>query len=65
MRYADDTTLIAKNKQEMTELSGRVESENLSFELRLNRQKTHLMTIDRGNNIELKPNIKDIGNLDA
>lgn len=31
LRYVDDTTLFAENKQEMTELSERIDEENLSL----------------------------------
>lgn len=45
LRYANDTTLIAKDKQEMSELIKKVEEESLNFALKLNRQKAKLMEI--------------------
>lgn len=43
LRYADDTTLIAENEQEMSDLIERVERSSSEFDLRLNRQKTKLI----------------------
>lgn len=63
LRYADDTTLIAKEEQEMSELIERVEQESLRFGLKLNRQKTKLMVIDRTNKLAAAPNIHDVENV--
>jgi len=61
LRYADDTTLIAKDEQEMSSLIERVERVCLEFGLQLNRQKTKLMLID---SMEEMPNIKDVENVE-
>lgn len=60
LRYADDTTLITKDEQEMAELIERVEGVSLDYGLKLNRQKTKLMVIDRTNRINTAPTINDI-----
>lgn len=60
LRYADDTTLIAKDNQEMSELIKRVEEESLSFGLKLNRQKTKLMVIDRTNKVDGTPGVHNV-----
>ena len=50
MRYADDTTLIATTKEDLVELIRRVEVASREVGLKLNRQKTKVMIIDRKNN---------------
>lgn len=52
LRYADDTTLVAANEEEMTALLRRVEMESLKLDLKINRQKTKIMVIDRSNSIQ-------------
>jgi hypothetical protein len=47
LRYADDTTLIANNHEEMAELIRRVETESNVLGLQINRPKTKIMIIDR------------------
>lgn len=64
LRYADDTTLIAKDEQEMSSLIQRVARVSLEFGLQLNRQKTKLMLIDRTHSMEEMPNIKDVENVE-
>ena len=43
LRYADDTTLMAENEEELKSLSMKVKNENEKFGLKLNIQKTKSM----------------------
>ena len=43
-RYADDTTLIAENEEELKSLLMKVKEENEKVGLKLNIQKTKIMT---------------------
>ena len=43
LRYADDTTLIAENEQELKSLLMKVKQESENFGLKLNIQKTKIM----------------------
>ena len=43
-RYADDTTLMAKSKEELKSLSMKVKEESEKVGLKLNIQKTKIMT---------------------
>ena len=43
LRYADDTTLIAENEEELKSLLKKVKEENEKVGLRLNIQKTKIM----------------------
>ena len=43
-RYADDTTLVAKSEEELKSLLMRVKEENEKAGLKLNIQKTKIMT---------------------
>ena len=43
LRYADDTTLIAKSKEEVKSLSMKVKEESENVGLKLNIQKTKIM----------------------
>lgn len=49
--YADDTTLIAMDEQEMSEFIERVERKSANFDLKLNRRKTKLMQINRNSKV--------------
>ena len=44
LRYADDTTLMAKSKEELKSLSMKVKEESEKVGLKLNIQKTKIMT---------------------
>ena len=43
LRYADDTTLIAKSKEELKSLLMKVKEESEKVDLKLNIQKTKIM----------------------
>ena len=43
LRYADDTTLMAKSKEELKSLLMKVEEESEKVDLKLNIQKTKIM----------------------
>ena len=43
LRYADDTTLMAENKEELKRLSMKVKEESEKAGLKLNIQKTKIM----------------------
>ena len=44
LRYADDTTLVAESKKELKSLLMKVKEESEKFGLKLNIQKTKIMT---------------------
>ena len=44
LRYADDTTLMAESEEELKSLLMRVKEENKKAGLKLNMQKTKIMT---------------------
>ena len=44
LRYADDTTLMAETKEELKSLLMKVKEESEKVDLRLNIQKTKIMT---------------------
>ena len=44
LRYADDTTLMAESEEELKSLLMKVKEENEKFGLKLNLQKTKVMT---------------------
>ena len=44
LRYEDDTTLITESKEELKSLLMKVKEENLKAGLKLNSQKTEIMT---------------------
>ena len=44
LRYADDTTLMAENEDELKSLLMRVKKESKTTDLKLNIQKTKVMT---------------------
>lgn len=64
LRYADDTTLIAKNEEGMARmLGGRVVDESRTLGLEITFDKTKLMVIDRSNALQinnLPPNIETV-----
>ena len=43
LRYADDTTLMAESKEELTSLLMKVKEESKNFGLKFNIQKTKIM----------------------
>ena len=43
LRYADDTTLMAKSEEELKSLLMKVKKESENFDLKLNIQKTKMM----------------------
>jgi len=47
LRYADDTTLIAKNEEETARMLGSVAGESRTLGLEINFDKTKFMVIDR------------------
>lgn len=57
LRYADDTTLIARNTEEMAELLRRVEIESNRLGLEINRPKTKVMIVDRHNILNYSGNL--------
>lgn len=62
LRFADDTTLIAADERELAELLHRVEEESRKYGLLINRNKTKLMIVDRGN---LLPTTSILQNLET
>ena len=46
LRYADDTTLMAESEEELKSLLMKVKEESENFGLKLNSQKTKIMTSD-------------------
>ena len=46
LRHADDTTLMAKSKEELKSLLMKVKDESEKFDLKLNIQKTKIMASD-------------------
>ena len=48
LRYADDTTLMAKSKEEIKSLLMKVKEENGKVGLKLKIQKTKIMACGRG-----------------
>ena len=46
LRYADDTTLMAESEEELKNLLMKVKEENEKFGLKLNIQKTKIMSSD-------------------
>ena len=46
LRYADDTSLMAENKEELKSLLMKVKEESEKFGLKLNIQKTKIMASD-------------------
>ena len=46
LRYADDTTIMAENKEELKSLLMKVKEENEKVGLKLNIQKTKIMASD-------------------
>ncbi|KAA5557044.1 hypothetical protein F3G48_33055, partial [Pseudomonas aeruginosa] len=52
LRYADDTTLLAANENEMAALMSKLENISLELGLAINRSKTKVMVIDRMNKLE-------------
>jgi len=56
LRYVDDTILIATTKNDLEELIGRVETISQKLGLKINRQKTKVMIIDRQNDNQLDVN---------
>ncbi|XP_012553302.2 LINE-1 reverse transcriptase homolog [Bombyx mori] len=63
LRYADDITLVASGVSQMEELLGRVERVSLDFGLKINRNKTSVMIVDRANNNS--PEVTKIANCDV
>lgn len=49
LRYADDTTLLASSKEDISNLLRTLETTSLKFGLKLNRDKTKMMIVDRAN----------------
>lgn len=54
LRYADDTTLVARDEDEMASLLERVTNESRALGLEINLDKTKLMVIDRSDTLQLK-----------
>lgn len=54
LRYADDTTLVAKDENEMTEILERVASETQALGFEINMEKMKLMIIDRNNTMRMR-----------
>jgi hypothetical protein len=50
LRYADDTTILASSEAELIHLLQRIEDVSLTMGLKINRDKTRIMIIDRANN---------------
>jgi hypothetical protein len=53
LRYADDTTIIAKSEQEMVLILQRIEHESRQLGLEMNKSKTKIMVVDRHNQLEI------------
>ena len=47
LRYADDTTLLCGNKEDMMELPGRVQELSVKKGLFLNAKKTNIIVLDK------------------
>jgi len=54
LRYADDTTILAKDTTELVEMLQRITDESRLLGLEINLDKTKLMIVDRGNTLELQ-----------
>ncbi|KAI8429179.1 hypothetical protein MSG28_007716 [Choristoneura fumiferana] len=63
LRYADDTTLIATSRENIAKLLHRIERVSLQFGLKINRQKTKMMIVDRSQNNA--PHITEIANCEV
>ena len=46
LRYADDTTIMAENEEELKSVLMKVKEESEKFDLKLNIQKTKIMASD-------------------
>lgn len=57
LRYADDTVLITTSMEDMRTLLQKLETESLELGLAINRSKTKLMIVDRGEKLT------DMGNI--
>ena len=57
-RYADDTTLITADEEEMAELIDRVKAVNKRFGLQINATKIKVMVVDRAKSL---PNSMALG----
>ena len=53
LRYADDTTVLAASREELEELLERIQSISAEYGLLLNTEKTKVMLVDRGGEINL------------
>ena len=51
LRYADDTTLLRGNKEDMMELLGRVQQLSKKKGLLLNAKKTKIMVLDKNRKV--------------
>lgn len=60
LRFADDTTLLAKNEQDIAELIERVERESRYYGLEINRSKTKVMIVDRANLLQLSGRLQGL-----
>ena len=54
LRYADDTTLMAESKEELKSLLMKVEEESENVGLKLNIQKTKIMTSGPISSVQLR-----------
>lgn len=63
LRYADDTTLLASNVDDIGELLQILETTSQEWGLAINREKTKMMIVDRQNNN--KPEVTQIGNCEV
>lgn len=63
LRYADDTTLFATGERHMEELLLKMEQVSLEFGLKINRNKTKVMIVDRANNNS--PEVTKIANCEV
>lgn len=65
LRFADDTTLIAATEGELIELLRRVEYESNKVGLKINKNKTKIMIVDRFNTLQLTDRLNEYELVDS
>ncbi|CAG7733951.1 unnamed protein product, partial [Allacma fusca] len=63
LRYADDTTILAENIDDMKEIMGKIEQVSLARGLKVNESKTKMMIIDRVN--DNQPELREIDGIEV
>ena len=60
LRYADDTTLLARSEAELAEAFHRMEIESEVLGLKINKNKTKLMIIDRAGSLQRSDELREL-----